>query len=302
MSSPTSLRKLASLTLLLLLGLAACSAPGTLNLLPAPATSTSTPTPPPTPTVTPIPLALSVNGEGISVIEFDAELARYQQAQSVLGATPTPDAAKKAVQDDLVDTLLLAQAAAAKGITLTDATVQTHIDNLAAQVGGSNGLSAWETSHGYTDADFRIALRRQLFAAAMRDQITAAVPSTAEQVHVKQILLYNSDAAQLALGYLKTGWNFNDLAARYDPLTKGELGWFPKGYLPDSLIETAVFALQPGQYTDIVQTSAGYDILYLVERDPARPLSPDALLTLQEHAVQDWLTQARNKGTIQITP
>ena len=31
-------------------------------------------------------------------------------------------------------------------------------------------------------------------------------------------------------------------------------------------------------------------------------LSPDALLTLQEHAVQDWLTQERIKSKILFTP
>jgi len=136
----------------------------------------------------------------------------------------------------------------------------------------------------------------------MRDKIAASIPATAEQVHAIQILLYNADAAQQALGYLKAGWKFPDLAARYDPVTKGELGWFPKGYLPDPAIETAAFALQPGQYSDVIQTQAGYIILYCVERDPAHLLSPDALLTLQEHAVQNWLTQQRNAGKILFTP
>jgi peptidyl-prolyl cis-trans isomerase C len=300
MSSPTSLRNIASLSLLLVLTLTACAAPGTINLLPA--TPTPIPTPSPTPTVTPIPLALSVNGEGIPVAEFDAELARYQKAQSALGNTPSPEAATKAVQAEFVDTLLLAQGAAAKGILIDEAGVQSRIDSLAAQVGGLEGLTAWETAHGYTDASFRSDLSRQMAAASMRDQIAASVPAAVEQVHVKQILLYNEETAQQALDYLKAGWNFNDLAAQYDPLTRGELGWFPHGYLPDPAIETAVFALQAGQFSDIIQTSAGYDILYVVARDPARPLAPDALLTLQDRAVQDWLTQARNTGTILFTP
>lgn len=101
---------------------------------------------------------------------------------------------------------------------------------------------------------------------------------------------------------MKAGWNFDDLAARYDPLTKGELGWFPRGYLPEPAIEEAAFALQPGQFSDIIQTQAGYHILFVEERDPARPLSPDALLTLQERAIQDWLTQQRNESTILFAP
>jgi parvulin-like peptidyl-prolyl isomerase len=263
---------------------------------------TVTPTPTSIPTITSIPLEVSVNGEGITVAEFEAELARYQQAQTALGNTVSLKIATQTVMEDLINTLLLAQGSAANSQAVDDAVVQSRIDALAAQIGGPAALTAWQSAHGYTEADFRSDLRRQMTAARMRDQIAASVPSTAEQVHVKQILLYNSDAAQQALGYLKAGWNFDDLAAQYDPVTKGELGWFPRGYLPESAIQQAAFALQAGQFSDVIQTQAGYHILFVVERDPAHPLSPDALLTLQERAIQDWLTQQRNESTILFAP
>jgi len=295
MTPPTLKKFLAPITFLFALALAACGLD--LGLAPTP-----TPTPIPTPTETPIPLAASVNGESITIAEFEAELARYQQAQANLGNTVSLETATQAVLNDMVDTLLLGQAAAAYGLVVDDATVQIRVDALAAQVGGPDALAAWESAHGYTDADFRSALRRQIAAAWMRDQIAASVSSTAEQVHVKQILLYNADDAQQALGLLQAGWNFDDLAARYDPVTKGELGWFPRGYLPAPAIEDAAYALQPGLYSAIVQDETGYHLLYVVERDPARLLSPDALLTLQERAVQSWLTQRRNESTILIEP
>lgn len=298
MTSSVPPRSLVSLSLFLVLILSACSIPGSVNPVPA----TLTPAPSPTSTATPIPLAVSVNGEGIPVPEFEAELARYQEAQTALGNSASLDAAKKTVSAEFVDILLLAQGAAAKGYQVDDAALQSRIDGLSAQVGGAEALTAWQTAHGYTDATFRSDLRRQIAAAYMRDQVAATVPPAIEQVHVKQILLYNGAAAQQALGYLKAGWNFSDLAAQYDPVSKGELGWFPRGYLSDPVIEAAAFALQPGQYSDIIQTQAGYDILFLVALDPARPLSPDALLTLQKRAVQDWLTQRRNESTILIVP
>jgi peptidyl-prolyl cis-trans isomerase C len=291
-------RKLISTCILLVLTLTACVPPGSLNLLPA----TFTPAPTQTPTATPIPLAVSVNGQGISIPEFEGELARYQQAQTALGNSVSLEAATKTVSNEFIDILLLAEGAAANGYSVDEAALQSRIDSLAAQIGGTDKLAAWESAHEYTDSEFRSDLRRQMAAAHMRDQISNAVLTTAEQVHVKQILLYNADAAQQALGYLKAGWNFNDLAAQYDPVTKGELGWFPRGYLSDSAIEKAAFALQPGQYSDIIQTQAGYNILFLVEHDPAHLLSPDALLTLQEHAVQAWLTQRRNGSTILFAP
>ncbi len=295
---PKSRRSRFTVSLLLtLLGLTACGKSILSPLLPS-----LTPSLVPTPTQTPVPAALTVNDEAISQTEFDAELARYQAAQKVLGKTVSDQDAAKAVRVDLIDTLLLAQGAAGYKHVVDDATLQAHIDALAAQIGGAGALSAWETSHGYTDDGFRTSLRRQLAAAWMRDQIIATVPATADQVHVKQILLYNSDDAQSVLNLLQSGTDFNALAAQYDPVANGDLGWFPKGYLAEKAIEDAAFSLQPGQHSGIIQTAEGYHILMLVEHDPAHPLSPDALQVLQENAVRSWLQQRQQESSINPAP
>jgi peptidyl-prolyl cis-trans isomerase C len=247
-------------------------------------------------------MAVTVNGTGITVPEFEAGVTRYQQAQAALGITVSLETANKNVIDEFIAILLMEQAATAEGYKVDEASLQSRIDDLVSQLGSPEALTAWQTAHGYTEATFRSDLRRQMAAAFMRDQITASVPPTAEQVHVIQILLYDEAAAQQALGYLKAGRDFNELAAQYDPLAKGELGWFPRGYLSDPAVEAAAFALQPGEYSGVIQTQAGYDILFVADRQPDRPLSPDALLTLQEHAVQDWLAQKRNESTILVAP
>ena len=298
MTLPLTAPRLASVSLLLVLMLAACAGSGGLTPVPP----TLTPTLTSTPTVTPIPLAVSVNGEGINVPEFEAEVARYQEAQAALGITVSLETASKTVSAELIDVLLLEQAAAAQGYKVDDALLQSRIDSLVAQLGNSEALTAWQTAHGYTDATFKSDLRRQMAAAFMRDQITDSVPLSAEQVHVRQILLSEEAAARQALGYLKAGWDFTELAAQYDPLTKGELGWFPRGYLFDPAVESAAFALQPGEYSDIIQAQAGYDILFVADRQPDRLLSPDALQTLQERSVQDWLAQKRNESIILFAP
>ncbi|MGE5251288.1 MAG: peptidylprolyl isomerase, partial [Bacteroidota bacterium] len=279
--------------------LSACNVPGITAPTP---TVTQTPTPSYTPTVTPVPLILSVNGEGLTAAEFNAAVARYKKAEEALGKTIDPAEAITTVGQDLTDTLLLGQGAAAEGKTIDDAAVQSRIEALAAQVGGEAALTDWEDAHGYTEADFRADLKRQMAAALMRDQIMKSVPKTAEQVHVRQILLYSAEAAGQALADLKAGTSFDDLAARYAPITSGELGWFPRGYLTETAIETAAFALQVGQYSEVIETETGFHILYLVEREPNHPLSPDALLALQKRVVADWLTQQRNQSTILFNP
>lgn len=247
-------------------------------------------------------MAILVNGNGITQVEFEAELARFQSAQNELGNSITLEEATRRVQDDLVGQILLEQGAKEGGFLLDDATLQTRIVSLVAKIGGMDILTSWEEKNGYTDTSLRQALRRQIAAAWMRDQIITAVPKTAEQVHVQQILFYTSEKAQAVWNELNSGSDFATLAAKYDPVTKGELGWFPRNYLPDVQVEEAAFALQPGQYSNVVQTVAGYSILMVVAREPNHILSPDALLTLQTVALENWLKDKRQKSTITLAP
>lgn len=286
------------LTLLTALGLSACASLSTPTVVSTP-TATLTPEPP---TATPEPLALTVNGEGITLVEFNAELARYTTAQTALGKTVDSAAATSAVIEDYVAQMLLAQAAHANGFTLDDAALQARIDSLAAQVGGAEGLSAWQQSHGYSEQAFRSALRRAAESAWMRDKIISTVPSTAEQVHVQQILLYNQDTAQNFLAQLNGGADFNELAFKADPLTRGDLGWVPRGYLLNLQIEEAAFNLSVDQFSDVIATDVGFHIVRILGRDPSRPLSPDALLSLQETALKKWVEEQRAQANVVLAP
>jgi hypothetical protein len=287
------------LTLAFVLGLAGCA----LRSTPEPATPTPEPTfTPEPPTATPEPMALTVNGEGITFPEFNAEVARYTAAQTALGKTVDSPSATSAVIEDLVAQMLLAQSARASGFTLDDAALQARIDALAAQVGGADALSAWQQSHGYTDPTFRSALRRAAESAWMRDKIISGVPSTAEQVHVQQILLYNQEMAQNFLAQLNGGADFNELALRADPLTRGDLGWVPRGYLLNPVIEETAFNLQAGAHSDVIATDVGFHILRVLERDPARALSPDAYIALQELALKKWIEEQRASATVVLAP
>ena len=135
----------------------------------------------------------------------------------------------------------------------------------------------------------------------MRDKIIADVPASVEQIHLRQILTYNQADAQAALEQLSSGADFDELAALYDPITLGELGWVPRGYLLDTAADEAVFALQAGQYSAIIQTDAGFHIFKVLERAD-HPLSSDALLTVQELALQNWVAEKRASSDIVLAP
>jgi peptidyl-prolyl cis-trans isomerase C len=254
---------------------------------------------PPTPTPTPIPLAAIVNGETITLDEFLGELTRFQAASPVTGTNLASDPST-IVLDELINQTLLAQSAAQNGFIVDETMLQSRIDSLESQLGGSQALEEWKTNHGYSNEDLEKALKRSVGAAWMRDQIMATVPETADEVHVKQILLPTATQADEVYASLQSGSDFLELATSYDPTTGGELGWFPRGYLDDPAIEEAAFALQPGQYSRVVETEIGYHILYLVERDASHTLQPDARRALQVNALQDWINEQRNQSEIQV--
>ncbi len=276
------------------LGLSACAS----FFKPEPTVTPAATFTPEPPTATPVPMALTVNGEGIPVLDFNAEVQRYLTSQGSLGKTVSAGEASSTVKDDLTAQLLLAQAARADGFTLDEAGLQARLDSLVSQVGGADALSTWESAHGYTDEAFRSELKRAAESAWMRDKIIAAVPSTAEQVHVQQILLYNQDKAQSFLIQLNGGADFDELASQADPLTRGDLGWVPRGYLLEPKIEEAAFGLEVGQHSDVIATDVGFHIIRILARDPQRPLSPDAYLALQELALKNWIEEQLKQANI----
>jgi peptidyl-prolyl cis-trans isomerase C len=265
----------------------------TLAITPEPS---RTPAPP---TATPVPLAAIINGEEITLPEFQAEVARYQASTTITGTILASDT-DTIVMDELIDQTLLAQAAKEMDYNVDDALVDTRINALEDQLGGEQVLQDWESNHGYSAEDFRRALKRSIGAAWMRDQIINAVPETAEQVHVLQILLTSSSQAQQVYSQLQSGEDFKEIAALYEPQTLGDLGWFPRGYLSNASIEAAAFSLQPGQYSTVIETETGYHILYMLERDPAHPLQPNARRVLQANALLDWITDRKAQSEIQI--
>ena len=63
------------------------------------------------------------------------------------------------------------------------------------------------------------------------------------------------------------------------------------------------FDLQPGQISGVVQSDLGgqtvYHIVQVIERDPARQLSDDALREARQMAVQSWLESLKVSATIE---
>jgi peptidyl-prolyl cis-trans isomerase C len=313
---------------MILVLLAACSAPAA-----EPTVNTNTPVSQPTPqpaaslpqpaTSTPVPeapLAAQVNGKPIYMAVFDNEVARRVQALRDQGFnldTPEGQAAVADVRSQTLEALiedeLVAQAAAQMGISISDADVEAVIQQDINNAGGQDAFNAWLASNGMTIEEHRAAQRAAMLNNAVRDKITANVPTSTEQVHARYILVLSEDEANQVLGMLQAGGDFAALAQQYskDSVTSvngGDLGWFPRGGLLDPALEEAAFALQPGQTSSVVTSQFGgqtvYEIVQVLEREASRPLSVERLMVLQRQTFRQWLDDLKAKAQIErfVTP
>lgn len=256
-------------------------------------TQTSTPQ---EPSPTPLPLAASVNGEGITIADYQAELALYQAA--VDRDLVSED--EELVLNDLISNMLLGQAAVENGFSLEDSALQERVDQLVEKMGGKLTFDEWLTMSKYDEDSFITALARSISAAWMRDQIAASVSDIMEQVHAQQILVFDVQEANELTARLQAGADFAALAFEYDPVARGDLGWFPRGYLLEPEVEETAFELEPGQFSGVVETETGYHIIFVIERDQERVVDPDARLTLQSAALLEWLERRLDEAEIQI--
>ncbi len=226
--------------------------------------------------------------------EFQEELARYKAA---VNRELTPED-QIIVINDLINMTLLAQAAFSEGFQISDLELDERISSLDTD---DQPLADWLAATGFTEESFRVYLKRSIDAAWMRDQIINDVPLEMEQIHAQQMLFYDLTSAEITLDTLNNGKDFSELANAHDPQTRGDLGWFPEGFLVLPELDPILFELEIGETSDIIETEIGYHIITVLEKDPSRPLDPAIRQLLKEKALDDWLERRWKLSTIEIS-
>ena len=260
--------------------------------------ATVTQTSPP-PTATPIPMAVIINGHGITLIEYEAELGRYMDAVES-DVEIDVSIAQTIVMEDMISQTLLMQGADENGFELTEDDLDARLDELILASGGEGEFNQWLQTNGYDLESFKVSLERSIKAAWMRDQILAEVPLNGPHVNLRQIFLLDRDQANQVLRELESGREFATIAAEIDPVSQGNLGWVPRNFLLHKEIEEAAFTLQPGEISQVIETSVGYHIIQVLAVEDERRLNPAARLIWQELALRDWVSLRRDVSNIEI--
>jgi len=281
----------------------------TVPLVASPA-PTATPEALPSPTPEP-PLAALVNGQPIYLPDYERELGQYEASLISRGIDPaSPEGQENLAQardwilNVTIEQVLTEQAATAAGIVISDDDVNAYIQEMIAEAGGEESFRARLAEWGETYEDAWQEVRAQLIGMAMTQRIIENVPTTAEHVHARHILVDTPQEAERILAQLQANADFATLAKAYSQDTStresgGDLGFFPRGILVAPEVEEAAFALQPGQFSGVVTSTLGYHIVQVIERDPARAISPDNLRLLQDRAVQEWIEELWAQAVVQ---
>lgn len=283
-------------SIIIVIILAGCATP---VAAPTPTDVLPTETPQP-PTPTPLPMAIRIDGEGLLLTDYEEEFKRAEDAILALGKTLSSEELKQMVIDDLTGTMLLDEEARRNGYTISEPEIDKRINGIREQFGGDEGFNRWLNENHFSIESLQRSIARTSGAAWQRDKLMDAVGETADQIHARQILFVQETSAINYRQRVDSGADFAGLAAEADPITKGDLGWFPKGYLLQPEVEEAVFSLQVGKVSQVIRSAIGFHLVQVVERDPARKLSPEAREVLQTYAVKEWVSRAKAGASIEI--
>ena len=246
-----------------------------------------------------VPFIAIVNEEGIRLGDYEEEIRRYEAAIIRLEQEFEEEQAKLIVLQSMIDTVLLAQAARENGYILEQDGLNIKVSNLINDVGGEPQFQQWLDENFYSQESFLRVYKLELEAVWMRDKIIGEVPLREEQIRARQIVVSNKTLAEDIYRQLENGIEFDYYAWGYDQLSGGELGWFPREYLILPQIENAVFNLQAGEYTEVIESVYGFHIVEVMERELDRQLTQDALIQKQKIALSNWLnTQIENSSII----
>ncbi len=148
-----------------------------------------------------------------------------------------------------------------------------------------------------SEADFRKIIETGLLRSKLQKAISATVPTSAEQVHARHILVATYTETLPIEDQLSKGADFGQLAQQFSTdtaskATGGDLGWFPRGVM-DKAFEDAAFSLAVNQISQPVTSTFGVHIIQVLGHEQNRPLDSATLQQAQTNAFNDWLTQAR---------
>ena len=239
--------------------------------------------------------------EALTVVTINGEAATLNLVGSIINQLPDElrrqpiESYYDRIVDDIIDTRLTAEAALASELGNNPLLLE-----LAQRASDRVLAEAWlndEIQDRITDDMIQQRYQELVADTGSRDEIKA-----------RHILVGSMEEAEAAIGRLKSGEDFSDLAKELSTGTSGpnggDLGYFGRGAMVPEF-EEASFTLEKGQYTETpVQTQFGWHVIVVEDRRtaPAPQLQDirDQLINAMSVEVAGTIIEElRSKATIE---
>jgi parvulin-like peptidyl-prolyl isomerase len=253
-----------------------------------------------------------VNGEPILLRDYQQQVAEWETAFVGQNAQLSDEdklamleQGRRQVLDVMIEQALIEQAAATEGLTVSEQELEEAIARDIEQNGGQSKFEAWLQANNWTYDEYKARQRSMMISSIMFERVTRNVPTQAEQVHARHILVEDEAQANEILAQLQSGADFGQLARQYslDPSTKesgGDLGFFPRGTLVVPEVEETAFTLSVGQISPVISSAMGYHIVQVQERVQDRPLTDDDWQRLKETTFRRWVSELWQQANVEV--
>jgi peptidyl-prolyl cis-trans isomerase C len=321
------------------------AAAGTAGQAPA-ASSSAQPQPqppaPPKPMPAQLPEVLArVNGQPVTRTEFDRLLKNME-----LGGGPIPaerrDEVLRGALDQLVTYTVMTQEAKARKVVVSDAEVDGRVKQMQSQFPSDAEFKKALAARDMTVDQLRADARMDMMIGKMLDAEVSGAPAATdaearefydknpdkfkqgETARASHILIRvdpqadeaaKTQARQKIDGILKrvrAGEDFAALAREHSndgsAAQGGDLGVFQRGQMVPAF-DQAVFALEPGQVSDVVTTQFGHHIIKLAEKRgastvPYEQVSPRIVEYLsgqkKQQRADTFIEETKKKARIEV--
>ena len=290
-------------------------------------------------------MVVTVNGREVLEDQVAQEVGRLhsqfsgrvppQQLESMM------DMIRQQAVDNMINRMLLEQQAERAKIEITDEQITARVAQVKGGFSSEEAFTEQLAASGLTEAGFMQEVELAIRIEKLLEEHTSSLDKTgeqearefydqnierfkqAEQVKASHILIpvEEADTEEMKaekkqkleglLDQVKGGADFAALAQEHSSCPSkargGDLGFFPRGQMVGEFDE-AVFALEVGQVSDVVETQFGYHIIKLTDRKATSTGPFDEAKTeiaafldnqKQQQAIAAYIDSLRSVATIQ---
>lgn len=204
---------------------------------------------------------------------------------------------KENVLEELINKEILIQKSEEININIENSEVEKEIEIFKDTEEKKNNFNEYLKAMDISEDYFKEIYKQEMIISKLIDEVITVEDNEIEEFHkanldnfievkARHILVKTEEEAKEIIEELKNGRDFIELAKEKSTGPSGpdggDLGYFGKGRMVPEF-EKAAFALEPGEISDVVQTSFGYHVIKVEDK---RDTFKEVLATNKDAIIQ----------------